>query len=142
MMTIKEVHPQKLTEELSIELKDKDEIVPPDWSHFVKTGTHKEKPPENPDWWYFRSASVLRQIHKRGPIGVSRLRKIYGGKKERGSAPERFRKGSGKIVRTILQQLEDAGLVEKRRGSGRKISPKGLSLINRISNRIESKEEN
>lgn len=141
-MSIKEVHPQKLTKGLSAELKNRDEITPPDWSHFVKTGAHKEKPPENPDWWYLRSASVLRQVHKRGPIGVSRLRKIYGGKIERGSAPEKFRKGSGKIVRTILQQLEEADLIEKRKGKGRKVSPKGLSLISRISKKIKNKEEN
>lgn len=134
-MSIKDVHPEKLTEELSEVLKDREEIEPPEWSHFVKTGPHKERPPEQPDWWYLRSASLLRKVYKEGPIGVSRLRSAYGGRKKRGSAPERFRKGSGKIIRTALQQLEEADLVEKG-NRGRRIAPNGMSLLKRVSDQI------
>ncbi|MFP4006076.1 MAG: 30S ribosomal protein S19e [Candidatus Hadarchaeia archaeon] len=138
-MSIKDVHPEKLTEKLSEELKGWEEVEPPEWSHFVKTGSHKERPPEQPDWWYLRTASILRNVYERGPIGVSRLRSLYGGRKKRGSAPERFRKGSGKVVRTALQQLEEAGLVEKS-NSGREIAPDGMSLLERLSNRLVSEE--
>lgn len=140
-MAIKNVHPQKLTKTLSEELKDTEEIKAPEWSHFVKTGPHKERPPDQPDWWYLRSASVLRQIFEKGPIGVSRLRSIYGGRDDRKTAPEKFEKGSGKIIRTILQQLEKANLVEKEEGEGRKLSPKGMSLLTQISSQITSREE-
>lgn len=139
-MTIREVHPQNLTEEISKELKKMEEIEPPEWSHFVKTGPHKERPPDQPDWWYLRSASILRKVFEKGPIGVSRLRSEYGGRAGRGSAPERFKKGSGKIIRTILQQLEEAGLVRKVRGEGRKIDSDGMSLLNKLSNQIKSKQ--
>lgn len=138
-MSIKEVHPQDLTEELGEKLKEMDEIEPPQWSNFVKTGAHKERPPDQPDWWYLRSASILRRVFEKGPIGVARLRSYYGGRTERGSSPEVFRKGSGKIIRTILQQLEKAGLVEKVEKEGRKIAPDGLSLLDRLSNKIKSK---
>lgn len=139
-MSIKDVHPQRFTEELSEELKNREEVEPPEWSHFVKSGPHKERPPEQPDWWYLRSASLLRKVYEKGPIGVSRLRSIYGGRKKRGSAPERFRKGSGKIIRTSLQQLEEADLVEKG-NSGRRIAPEGMSLLEKISNQIKSEED-
>lgn len=141
-MSIKDVHPQKLTKELSEELKGWDEIEPPEWSHFVKTGAQKERPPEQPDWWYLRSASVLRKVFEKGPIGVSKLRSKYGGRSDRGSGPERFQKGGGKIVRTILQQLEEANLVEKTRDKGRKIAPDGMSLLTKLSNQLKSEEEN
>lgn len=137
-MSIKDVSPQRLTEEVSGELKNLDGIKPPEWSQFVKTGPNKERPPAQPDWWYLRSASVLRRVYEEGPIGVSRLRSYYGGKKERGSSPEEFNKGSGKIIRRILQQLEEAGLVEKRKGKGREISSKGMSLLSEVSDKILS----
>lgn len=146
-MSIKAVHPQKLTEYLSEELKNQDEIQPPEWSHYAKTGAHRERPPDQPDWWYERSASILRRVYEEGPLGVSRLRSRYGGRKVRGSSPEKFRKGGGKIVRTILQQLENAGLVRKVEGRGRRITSKGTSTLTRLANRIkgasaeESEEE-
>lgn len=140
-MSIKDVHPEKLTKEISEELKNREEIEPPEWSHFTKTGVHKERPPDQADWWYQRAASVLRKVFEKGPIGVSRLRSHYGGRKKRGSSPEKFRKGGGKIIRTILQQLSDSNLVEKTEEKGRKISPEGMALLTRISKQIKPEEE-
>lgn len=140
-MPVRDVNPQKLTKKLGEELKSRDEIEPPEWSHFVKTGPQKERPPEESDWWYLRSASILRRVFEKGPIGVSRLRSFYGGKISRGSAPEKIQKGSGKIVRRILQQLEEANLVEKEEKEGRKIAPDGMSLLDRISDQIKLREE-
>ncbi len=139
-MSIKDAHPEKLTKELSEKLKEFEKIEPPEWSDFVKTGNHKERPPQRPDWWYLRSASILRKVFEKGPIGVSRLRSLYGGRKKRGSSPEKFRKGSGKIIRKILQQLEEEDLVKTVEGEGRKIAPEGMSLLGTISNQIKSKE--
>lgn len=140
-MSIKDAHPEELTNEISEKLKNREEIEPPEWSHFVKTGAYKERPPDQADWWYLRSSSVLRRVLEKGPIGVSRLRSYYGGRKRRGSSPEKFGKGGGKIIRSILQQLEDSNLVEKIEGKGRKISSEGMSFLTRISNQIESEEE-
>lgn len=141
-MSIKDVHPQNLTRKLTEELKELEEIEPPEWSEYVKTGPHKERPPSQPDWWYRRSASVLRRVYENGPIGVSRLRSMYGGRIDRGSAPEKAMKGSGKIIRTILQQLGEANLVEKIKGKGRSISSEGMSLLTQVSNEIKNKGEN
>lgn len=139
-MSVKDVHPEKLTEKLGEKLKEFEKIEPPEWSNFVKTGDHRERPPQQPDWWYLRSASILRRVFEKGPIGVSRLRSLYGGRKKRGSSPEKFKKGSGKIIRKILQQLEEADLVEIIEGKGRKIAPNGMSLLDKLANQITSKE--
>ncbi len=141
-MSIKDVHPQNLTRELTEKLKELEEVEPPEWSEYVKTGPHKERPPSQPDWWYRRSASVLRKVYENGPIGVSRLRSMYGGRIDRGSAPEKAMKGSGKIIRTILQQLGEANLVEKIKGKGRSISSEGMSLLTQVSNEIKNIGEN
>ncbi len=105
-------------------------VRPPHWAYFAKTGVYKEKPPRDEGWWYVRAASVMRKLYKAGePVGVETFRVIYGGRERRGSSPPHFRRGSGSIVREILQQLEEAGLVSKVPGAGRVLSPKGRSLL-------------
>ena len=113
------------------------EIQPADWAGFVKTGSHVERVPQNPDWWYVRSASVLRKLYMTGPVGVSRLRKEYGGRKRRGVRPAHFAKAGGNILRSILQQLEQAGLAQKDGTKGRVVSGKGRSLLDAMSTQIK-----
>ena len=113
------------------------EIQPADWAGYVKTGSHVERTPQNPDWWYVRSASVLRKLYMKGPVGVSRLRKEYGGRKRRGVRPAHFAKAGGNILRSILQQLEQAGLAQKDGTKGRVVSGKGRSLLDAMSTQIK-----
>jgi small subunit ribosomal protein S19e len=113
------------------------EIQPADWVGYVKTGSHVERAPQNPDWWYVRSASVLRKLYMKGPVGVSRLRKEYGGRKRRGVRPAHFAKAGGNILRSILQQLEQAGLAQKDGINGRVVSGKGRSLLDAMSTQIK-----
>jgi len=69
------------------------------------------------------------------PVGVSRLRTAYGGRKNRGHAPEHFYKGSGNIIRKALQELEKLGLVEKT-PKGRVITPKGRSFLDNLAKEV------
>ena len=137
MVTALDVPADALIRRLAEKLKEMDQVKPPTWAHFVKTGIHKEKPPEQSDWWYIRAASILRKLYKSSePLGVETFRTIYGGRQNRGSAPEHFRKGSGSIPRKILQQLEAAGLVRKVPGKGRALTPQGRSLLDRTAREI------
>lgn len=133
MVSALKVDPQKLIEKTVEELKEIEEVESPEWSKFVKTGANKEKPPEQEDWWYYRCASILRKIYKEGPLGVSRLRTIYGGRRKRGHKPETFRKASGKVIREAMNQLEEAGFLEKEKGEGRKLTPEGQSFLDNIA---------
>ncbi len=137
MVKITDVPADLLIKKLAEKLKEIPEIKQPEWSLFVKTGVSKERRPSNPDWWYIRAASILRKLYLKGPMGVSRLRSLYGGRKNRGSKPEHFYKGSGKIIRTILQQLEAAGFLKLKEANGRKlgrtISDKGKSFVDSSS---------
>lgn len=139
MVTAREVDAKKFNEKLKEGLKKFEEIKPLPWSLFVKSGVHKERPPEQEDFWYIRAASILRRLYLNGPVGVERLRTYYGGRKERGTKPARFRKASGNIIRKILQQLEKAGLVEKNK-KGRKLSKKGISFLDRIAYEVKKGE--
>lgn len=133
-MSIQTVDQDLLVKKTAEQLKEV--IKKPEWASFVKTGMHKERAPIDPDWWYMRAASVLKRIALKGPVGVSKLRNVYGGRKNRGHKPERFYKGSGSIARKLLQQLEKAELVVKgNKGvhKGRIITPKGQSLLDKTA---------
>ncbi|MBD3259349.1 30S ribosomal protein S19e [Candidatus Woesearchaeota archaeon] len=146
MVTAFDADPQVLIERTAKELKNNSKIQPPEWAKFVKTGSHKEKPPINPDWWHVRAAAVLRSVYIKGPIGVSKLRTKYGGKVYRGKSvkPPHFRKCSGSIIRKILQQLESAGLLEKEDKNikkGRKVSGNGRKFLDNIAKEIVPVQE-
>lgn len=144
MVNAKFVPPQMLIDELAKYLKENvEEVKPPEWALYVKTGSHKERVPDDPDWWYKRCASLLRKIYLNGPVGIERLRTVYGGRKNMGTVREHFRKAGGAIIRNALQQLEKAGLVEKT-PRGRILTNKGRSLVDKIAAQIFKKlaEEN
>ncbi len=136
MVTVYDVPPDRLINEVAKVLKEEGKITPPEWSKWVTTGVHKERGPEQEDWWYVRVASVLRKIYVYGPIGTSRLAAHYGGKEDRGSKRYKARKGSRAIIRHALQQLESLGFVEQREKEGRVITPKGRSFMDNIAKRV------
>src|SRR3989344_1227746 len=132
MVTAYDVDPSELIAKVADALKKDSNIKPPAWAPFVKTGTNRQRPPANHDWWYMRAASVLRTVYRLGPVGVSKLRTKYGGRKNNGHKKEHFCRGSGNILRKILQQLEKSGYVkqaEKGVHKGRILTPKGVSIL-------------
>lgn len=132
MPTVYDVPINDLISKAADQLKALPHIKPPVWSIYVKTGMHKERPPQQQDWWYIRAAAVLLTVRKKGPIGVSKLRTKYGGRKDRGHKPEKFFKGSGSILRKVLQQLEKSELVKQVQigvHKGRVVTPKGMSFL-------------
>lgn len=136
MTTVFDIPPAVLINKTAEELKALEPITPPVWASFAKTGVHKQAPPNQEDWWYIRAASILRRVYIDGPVGVQRMRTFYGGNRDRGSNPYQFRRGSGSVLRKALQQLEEAGLIE-RVGTGRIVSAKGRSFIDRIANDLK-----
>jgi small subunit ribosomal protein S19e len=140
---MKEVAPQKLVTRLSEELKKNENIKPPEWSKYVKTGVSTERPPYQDDWWFFRSAAVLRKIYVNGPVGVQRLRTSFGGRRkmQHGKKTYHHRKAGGKVIRLILQQLESAGYVKKvdKPKKGRVITPKGQKILSKMSSELNEK---
>jgi small subunit ribosomal protein S19e len=135
MVTVREVAADKFIVRLKEELKKLKEIEPPAWSKFSKSGSHRQRPPEQPDFWHVRAASVLRRIYLDGPVGVERLRSYYGGTRKGMYKGKHFRKSGGSVLRKVLQQLEKAGLVEKNKG-GRKLTPKGQKFLNGIAHEV------
>ena len=76
-----------------------------------------------------------------GPIGVERLSTRYGGASEGSNryrvAPRHRVDGSGSMIRTILQQLEEAGFVEQtQHQDGRVVSARGRSLLDETAGEV------
>ena len=138
MTTAFEVPPNDLIEAMAKALKEDVKFTRPDWAAEVKTGPQKERAPDDEEWWWVRTASILRKIYVNGPTGTQKLRVAYGGKKNRGRRPEVFRKAGGKILRTILQQLDEVGYTEKdaKKRKGRILTPKGVSFIDKQASKI------
>ncbi|MEM0481636.1 MAG: 30S ribosomal protein S19e [Nitrososphaerota archaeon] len=135
-MSVRLVEPLQLIRTTARYLKENRIVSMPKWAPFVKTGVSKDRPPSDPDWWYVRCAAILRKlyIHNEG-LGVSRLRRMYGGRHRMGHRNPHFAPGSGSVIRKALQQLEGAGLIEKSK-KGRVLTKKGRQLLEEISDSI------
>ena len=70
MAKVYDVPADMLIKKLTEILKSED-LNPPTWISFVKTGVHADKPPQKVDWWYTRCASILRKIYLNGPISIA-----------------------------------------------------------------------
>jgi small subunit ribosomal protein S19e len=136
MVTVYDVPPEKLIENVALKLKDYGSVNPPEWAEFAKTGVHTEKAPIQKDWWYTRAASVLRKVYVKGPIGTSKLAAEYGGFVDKGSRPNKAVKGSRSIIRKSLMQLESAGLVAKNKNNGRIVTPKGQAMLDAAAKEV------
>jgi len=138
--SVYELASQEYNLRLAEALKKVPEFQEPDWAKFVKSSSSKERPIEDPDFWYKRAASILKQIYRKKIVGVNRLRTKYGSKKNRGMKPERFVRAGGKIIRTILQQADRAGFTEtikeikgtREKRPGRKLTEKGKKFLENL----------
>ncbi|ELZ34010.1 30S ribosomal protein S19e [Halogeometricum pallidum JCM 14848] len=131
MVTLYDVPADDLIEDVAERLEDRIEAA--DWMNYAKTGQTKELPPQQEDFWHVRAASLLRKVAMNGPVGVDRLSTEYGGRK-RGSnryvvSGKHADTGSKNIIRTILQQLEEEGLIRTAQGEGRLVTDEGRSFL-------------
>ena len=136
MVTVYDVPAEKLILKTAEKLKQNSAIVPPEWAEFVKTGVHTEKAPSQDDWWFTRSASILRKLYVKGPMGSSKLAAEYGGYRDNGTMPNKEVKGSRNIARKCMIQLEKAGYLVSKDKQGRAISPSGMSLLDNAAKEV------
>ncbi|MBL6731474.1 MAG: 40S ribosomal protein S19 [Candidatus Poseidoniaceae archaeon] len=146
MTTYFDIPANMLISALADKLSDSKDIVAPDWSEYVKTGVDRERPPTQENWWTIRAASLLRKVAKQGPVGVTTLAQTYGTVMNNGAGPNTPGVASRHIIRTALQQLEVAGLVEmvatrevdtedgkQQLYSGRRLTSAGQKLLDEVA---------
>lgn len=135
MSNVYEVKSADLVKVASQRLKEK--MKKPDYVNFVKSGPSKERVPQDPDFWFVRSASILRQVYLNGPIGVSRLRTRYGSKKEHVVHRHHHKQAGGSIIRDAMIELERIKLVQNTK-EGRIITAQGKSFLDKIANELKT----
>jgi small subunit ribosomal protein S19e len=137
LVTPNDVPVSKFIPKLAKYLKENVEAVtPPTWVSVVKTGTHVQQQPQNPDWWYVRCASILRKTYVGGPIGIEKLRADYGGRSSKGVKPKHATKAGGSVIRKALQQLQTAGYVETVKTRGRRVTPAGRKVLKELAEEL------
>ena len=76
-----------------------------------------------------------------------RQSQAFGGPKNRGAAPNRATAGSRHVIRSSLQQLEDAGLVASRHNAagtvnmGRILTAEGQKLLDDVAHEVRPQAE-
>ncbi len=129
-VSLRDVPAQDAINKMAERLRSEGLVQPPAWVGTVKTGVDRERVPADPNFYFVRAASVLRTVYLSGPVGVQRLRRKYGGKRRHKVRSPHHRKAGGKTIRLVLQQLEQAGLIERKaKTSGRTITPKGAKFV-------------
>ncbi len=133
----------KLVEGIAKELEENKLTPAPEWAMFVKTGSAKDRVPSQYNWWYLRAASIIRRMYiTRKPLGVNRLRKVYGDKEKNRYSGKHFKPASGAVIRHVLQELEKAELIKKVKVDnhlGRVLTPKGISFADKVAKKITVK---
>ena len=154
MTTVYDIPADIFNPALAAAMEDQKAVSMPDWGQYVKTAVDRERPPTQENWWYLRTAAILRKVARNGPIGVTHLAQAFGGKKDNGAMPNTPGVASRHIIRTALQQLEDAGLVEKvptkevetedgkvQLYAGRRITAAGQKLVDNIAHSVREETE-
>ena len=137
MTNVYDVKASELVKAAAAQLKDK--IKKPGYVNYVKSGANRERAPHDPDFWYVRSASILRQVYLNGPVGVSRLRTRYGSRKEHVVHRRHATAAGGSMIRDAFQALEGISLVKSTK-YGRVITPQGKAFLDRISRQVGEKQ--
>lgn len=96
-------------------------------------------PPQDPDWFYTRAASIARHVYCRKTVGVGRLRKVHGTAKNRGSRPSKHVDASGSVDRKVMQSLAKIGILEiDEEKGGRRITQAGQRDLDRMFSPLEN----
>ena len=114
----------------------KGSVEKPSYVGFVKSSQGRERPPEDPDFWYKRCASILRQVYVNGPVGISTLRTRYGSRQDHVVHRHHHLRAGSSIIRDAFAELEKLKYV-KNTGRGRVITPEGKAFLDRISSEIK-----
>merc|ERR1711953_863064 len=111
MVTLKDVPANKFIEAYAEFLKKSNKIELPKWVDLVKTGHYHELAPYDDDWFYTRSAAIVRRLTVRPRLGVGSLANMFGGKERNGSARKHHAKDSKAVIRACMKALEKAGIL-------------------------------
>eukprot|EP01121_Diplochlamys_sp_Union-15-3_P004615 TRINITY_DN147_c0_g2_i1.p1 TRINITY_DN147_c0_g2~~TRINITY_DN147_c0_g2_i1.p1 ORF type:complete len:163 (-),score=29.32 TRINITY_DN147_c0_g2_i1:80-568(-) len=137
-VTVKDVPADAFVAAYAQHLKRGGKIKLPSWIDVVKTARFKQLGPQNPDWFFIRTASVARKVYLQKGIGVTGFSKIYGGRHKHGVRRRHFKAASTGIIKECLRQLQALEIVELDPKKGRRITPKGQKELDTIAVQLKA----
>ncbi len=129
-----DVDASSLVQAIAVKLKASD-IKKPEYVGLVKSGPSRERVPLSEDFWFVRCASVLRHVYKDGPIGMSKLRTVYGSSRGHRVRRHHHMRAGGSMIKDAFDALEKLGYVKKS-PKGREITPKGQAFVDKSSEEV------
>ncbi|KNH01779.1 40S ribosomal protein S19 [Perkinsela sp. CCAP 1560/4] len=132
---VKDVDANQWIEAFAQHLKAQGKLNIPEFVDYAKTGVSRVLPPSNPDWFYVKSAAILRRVYIRPFTGIGGLKKVFGSTWGQ-SRPLHFKKASGSVIRKSLQALEALNLIAKSDDEGRVITKIGRRDCDRVAMKL------
>lgn len=135
--SVKDVDPSAFVQAFAQHLKRSGKMVVPAYCDHIKTSCAKQLGPADPDWFYVRAAAVARHLYVR-PAGTNGLRKAFGCSKRKNMLRAHHSIASGGVIRYILKEFEKMEIVDKAQSGGRKLTPNGLRMCDRVANQLKT----
>ena len=134
---VREVPPQLFIDTLAKHFETTRLFSIPEWTDLIKTGSLKQMPPNFTNWYYTRTASIVRQVYLHPGTSVESLRNYYGKNVDSGFTPNHHGKASGKVIRSCLQDLEKIGWIKQSEDKiGRMITDKGQKQLDILAQEV------
>ncbi|KCZ81505.1 hypothetical protein H312_01083 [Anncaliia algerae PRA339] len=131
---IETVHKLKASEfnsKVSQYLKKQNLITVPINYDVIKTSHGKQRAPQDPDWYYIRSAAVLRHLAlSEEGLTVRYFAKKFGCSKNRGTRPSKHVNSYFSIIKNIFNAFEELQWIDN--NNKRNLTQKGKEELKKI----------
>ncbi len=131
--TIRDVAANKWIRAMAQHLKQEGKLFVPNCTEIVKQSHGNDRAPQNPDWFYYRCAAVLRRIYVRPGTGYGGLSKAFAIKKNNGSNREHTVRAARGMLHWACRSLEGLKLIAKGKSSGRVITKEGKKRADTVA---------
>lgn len=136
--TMRDVSANKWVRAMAAHLKQSGKLFVPNCTELMKQSTGNQRAPENPDWYFYRCAAVLRRVYVRPGTGYGGLGKAFGMLKNNGSRPEKTVKAVRGLLHWACRSLEGLKLLAKGKVKGRVLTREGKRACDTIAFNVKS----
>lgn len=139
---MRDVSAAEFIREYAQHLKSSGQLEVPAWTEHAKNGVAKELAPYSEDWYYTRAAALARRVYLNPGLGVGKLAFTFGQANNNHVTRQHKVKASRKVIRSILIQLENLGVLETIKEDdaeggevtkGRRVTSQGRRDLDRIA---------
>ena len=136
--TMRDVSAYKWIRAMAAHLKQSGKLFVPNCTELMKQSHGNQRAPENPDWYFYRAASVLRHVYIHPGTGYGGLGKAFAIKKNNGSRPEKTVKATRGLLHWVCRSLEGLKLIAKGKAKGRVLTREGRRKADAIAFNVKS----